>query len=168
VAKLAGEACAMTYRTGSSLLGRSTAEGETEIDMTTRGARRAMGLVAVLLALGAGCGGDDDTGGGGDSSTAGGDLALGEAVYQDNCARCHGEDLRGTDEGPSHLSQVYEPGHHPDAAFEAAIAQGSTQHHWEFGDMPPVEGLDADEVAAVIAYVRSVQDAEGFEPYPPG
>ena len=33
--------------------------------------------------------------------------------------------------------------------------------------MPPVEGLSADEVDAIIAYVREVQEREGFEEYPP-
>jgi mono/diheme cytochrome c family protein len=132
----------------------------------------AIAVAAVLAA----CGGDDGDGGSGDredAATAAGsggdaDLALGEQAYADNCARCHGADLRGTDQGPSHLSEVYEPGHHSDASFEAAIRQGSPQHHWEFGDMPPVEGLDDAEVGAVIAYIRSVQSAEGLEPYPPG
>jgi len=147
--------------------------------MTTR-ARTALAAAALAVFLaGAACGGDDDSASSDDGDTGGeapagvgagpdADLALGETVYADNCAECHGEDLRGTDRGPSHLSQVYEPGHHPDASFAAAIAQGSAQHHWDFGDMPPVEGLDEAETAAVIAYVRSVQQAEGFEPYPPG
>ena len=144
--------------------------------MGRRARRSPAALAAAAMALAvvvAACGGDDegDTGRE-DAATAAGsggsaDLALGEQVYADNCASCHGDDLRGTDQGPSHLSMVYEPGHHPDAAFEAAIRQGSAQHHWSFGDMPPVEGLDDAEVDAVIAYVRSVQEAEGFEPYPP-
>jgi mono/diheme cytochrome c family protein len=144
---------------------------------TDRHGRRTPGLVAaaavaVALALAA-CGDDDSGGDREDASTAVGsggsaDLALGEQVYADSCATCHGDDLRGTGQGPSHLSAVYEPGHHPDESFVAAIEQGSTQHHWGFGDMPPVEGLDDDEVDAVIAYIRSVQAAEGFEPYPPG
>lgn len=46
------------------------------------------------------------------------------------------------------------------------MAQGSPQHHWDFGDMPPVPGLDDEEVDAIIAYVREVQQREGFEPYP--
>lgn len=91
----------------------------------------------------------------------------GQAIYAARCASCHGADLRGTDRGPSHLSKVYEPGHHGDASFKAAIEKGSRQHHWDFGDMPPVAGLSPDEIAAVIAYVRSVQGAQGFEPYPP-
>lgn len=138
--------------------------------------RRGATLAVALLALGAlACGGDDDDsatdlGSQADEPAAQGgtvDLALGEQVYQGNCARCHGEDLRGTDRGPSQLSIVYEPSHHTDQAYVAAITQGSAAHHWEFGDMPPVEGLDDDEIASVIGYIRSVQEAEDFEEYPP-
>jgi mono/diheme cytochrome c family protein len=149
--------------------------------MTTRDGftRRLLAVLALVLALGAAaCGGDDDdaeTGlGTADASAAtagaGGtaDLALGDEVYQANCALCHGDDLRGTERGPSQLSVVYEPSHHSDQSYVAAITQGSPAHHWDFGDMPPVEGLDQDEIASVIAYIRSVQEAEGFEEYPPG
>ncbi|HET6954021.1 MAG TPA: cytochrome c, partial [Acidimicrobiales bacterium] len=88
-------------------------------------------------------------------------------LYEESCAVCHGSDLRGTERGPSHLSEVYEPGHHNDESFRAAIAQGSPAHHWDFGDMPPVPGLDAAEVEAIIDYVRAQQEEQGLEPYPP-
>ena len=91
----------------------------------------------------------------------------GADVYANNCASCHGADLRGTDQGPSQLSVVYEPGHHGDDAYRRAIENGAGQHHWGFGDMPPVIGLDDDEVEAVIAFIRSRQEALGFEPYSP-
>lgn len=120
----------------------------------------ATALLGTAALLGAGCGGD----GGDTDASAGPD---GAALYRQTCASCHGEDLRGTNRGPSHLSEVYEPGHHPDESFRAAIARGAPAHHWDFGDMPPVEGLDDDEIEAVIAYVREQQEAEGFEPYPP-
>jgi mono/diheme cytochrome c family protein len=153
----------------------------TEIDMTNRRELPVRRLVvaavaALALALGAvACGGDDEGEGAGlaaDTATTGSaggtaDLTLGEDVYQSRCAACHGDDLRGTERGPSQLSIVYQPSHHPDASYVAAITQGSASHHWDFGDMPPVEGLSEDEIASVIAYIRSVQDAEGFEPYPP-
>lgn len=88
-------------------------------------------------------------------------------LYEQSCASCHGSDLRGTDQGPSHLSQVYEPGHHPDASFRAAITEGAVAHHWSFGDMPPVRGLGDTEIDAVIAFIREQQELHGFEPYPP-
>lgn len=91
----------------------------------------------------------------------------GAALYVQNCSRCHGVDLQGTDRGPSQLSEVYKPDHHPDASYRAAIAEGVQAHHWPFGDMAPVEGLTADQVDAIIGYIRAQQDEHGFEPYPP-
>jgi mono/diheme cytochrome c family protein len=132
-----------------------------------RGRRPLVPVVTVLLALVVALGSCSDSDDGGDSGGAAGDTAAGAEVYADSCAVCHGSDLRGTSRGPSHLSEVYEPGHHPDESFRAAIANGSRQHHWNFGDMPPVAGLDDDEVDAVIAYIREVQQREGFEAYPP-
>lgn len=101
------------------------------------------------------------------SSQSPGLIGDGEALYQANCAECHGSDLRGTDKGPSHLSVVYEPNHHGDAAFFLAVQRGSIAHHWDFGDMPPVEGLTEEDVTAIVAYVREQQQISGFEPYPP-
>ncbi len=104
-------------------------------------------------------------GGGGDPDPVAapvGDLD-GAALYSASCASCHGADLQGTDKGPSHLSIVYEPNHHPDEAFRSAIRNGAAQHHWDFGDMPPVAGLTDDEVESIIAFVRAEQEAEGFQ-----
>ena len=91
----------------------------------------------------------------------------GEQLYAANCAQCHGDDLRGTDRGPSHLSEVYEPGHHGDGAFLIAVQAGVPAHHWSFGYMPPVEGLSPENVEAIVAFVREQQRLHGFEPYPP-
>ncbi|MEO6629756.1 MAG: cytochrome c [Aquihabitans sp.] len=115
-------------------------------------------VVGLLLA---GCSSESSSESKGDS------IMQGEATYQQSCASCHGIDLRGTDKGPSHLSQVYEPGHHPDAAFRSAIENGAQAHHWGFGDMAPVPGLDDAEIEAVIAFVRQQQELLGFEAYPP-
>ncbi|MGQ0825549.1 MAG: c-type cytochrome [Actinomycetota bacterium] len=121
----------------------------------------AGGLTATALvgALLGGCGGDDAEQTSRDAPVR----ASGEQLYTAHCASCHGADLRGTDAGPSHLSIVYEPNHHSDDAFRLAIANGVTAHHWDFGDMAPVEGLDAAEVDAIIEYVRAVQTREGLE-----
>jgi mono/diheme cytochrome c family protein len=91
----------------------------------------------------------------------------GQPLYQQHCAQCHGSDLRGTDIGPSHLSIVYEPNHHGDGAFLAAVSRGSASHHWDFGSMPPIPGLSQEDVAAITAFVREQQRIHGFEPYPP-
>jgi mono/diheme cytochrome c family protein len=94
-------------------------------------------------------------------------VAAGEPVYQARCATCHGTDLRGTDIGPPHLSVVYEPNHHGDAAFVLAAQNGVRAHHWPFGDMAPVPGLSDEDLEAIVAYVRENQRINGFEPYPP-
>lgn len=93
-------------------------------------------------------------------------VAAGEVLYAANCAECHGADLRGTDRGPSHLSIVYEPNHHPDAAFLLAVKNGVRAHHWNFGPMLPVDGLTDEEISSITAFVRSVQAEQGFEDYP--
>lgn len=123
---------------------------------------RSLGTAAIAATtlLISGCGGSEESSG---DSASPAELTEGEELYQANCASCHGSDLRGTSKGPSHLSRVYEPNHHGDEAFRSAIANGAVQHHWPFGDMPPVEGLSSSEVDAIIAYIRDVQEREGFE-----
>jgi mono/diheme cytochrome c family protein len=94
-------------------------------------------------------------------------VATGGELYAEHCSVCHGADLRGTDRGPSQLSEVYAPDHHGDGAYLLAVQRGVPAHHWRFGDMPRIDGLTADDVAAIVAYVREQQRIEGFEPYPP-
>ncbi len=142
---------------------------ETRTSATPRAHRRAVRgigpvVFVALVALVSACGSS------GDSSTEGGSSAgdavtstAGKQLFEANCAVCHGADLRGTDSGPSLLSIVYEPSHHGDDAFRSAIANGSVQHHWDFGNMPPVPGLSDTEADEIIAYVREVQTREGFD-----
>lgn len=132
--------------------------------MTIRNAAKpwAHFLLIVLVTIGlSGCGGTDT-----DADVAGSEPQLdrGAHFYAQTCASCHGDDLRGTDRGPSHLSIVYEPNHHTDDSFRNAIANGAPQHHWSFGDMPAVGGLSDSDVEAVIAFVRAEQERQGFEP----
>jgi mono/diheme cytochrome c family protein len=119
-------------------------------------------VVAVALLI-VGCGGTSPPAG----TTADPNVETGRTLYLQNCAACHGVDLRGTDAGPSFLSIVYEPGHHPDIAFQVAVTRGVQPHHWDFGPMLPIPGLTETDVTAIIAYVRQIQQQEGFEPYPP-
>lgn len=114
---------------------------------------------SALLAVGAAACGGTDSAADDSSSTSGADL------YAANCASCHGSDLGGTERGPSHLSIVYEAAHHGDDSFRSAIAQGAGQHHWNFGDMPPIPGLSDDQVDDIIAFVRAEQKRQGFEAY---
>ena len=119
-------------------------------------------MLAAVVMAGA-CGGGDSS----DSGSAAPDPARGKTVYGAKCALCHGADLRGTSRGPSQLSKVYEPSHHADGAYRSAIANGVRAHHWKFGDMPGVAGMSDADVESVIAYIRSEQAKQGFEPYPP-
>ena len=121
----------------------------------------AVAVVAVCVVLAA-CASDAGDANGGSASAEDG-----SALYAARCAACHGADLRGTGMGPSQLSIVYEPKHHSDDSFRAAIRNGVSPHHWDFGPMPAVSGLDDDEITAIIAYIREAQQREGFEPYPP-
>ena len=89
--------------------------------------------------------------------------ASGAELYAQACATCHGEDLRGTDQGPPFLDVVYEPGHHPDVAFLAAAMMGVRSHHWDFGNMPPIEGITEEQVLAIVEYVRSEQRSAGIQ-----
>ena len=131
-----------------------------------RGQRRPKPLVvvAVLVLVATACGD-----GAGDQIDPQDPVLVAEGgdLYQAFCAECHGSDLRGTGKGPSHLSSLYQPGHHGDGAFQIAVLIGATAHHWDFGSMPPVEGLSEDDVEAIIAFVRQTQREEGFETYPP-
>lgn len=124
-----------------------------------------MAPALVLAVAAAACGGGTTTTDAGppDASV----LSRGAEVYAASCASCHGPDLRGTDQGPSFLSSVYEPDHHADIAFLLAVQRGVTAHHWRFGDMKPVEGVSDEDVAAIVTLVRDTQSREGFEPYPP-
>jgi len=88
--------------------------------------------------------------------------ATGKALYQKNCAVCHGVDLKGSDKGPPFLHRVYEPSHHGDIAFQLAAKNGVRAHHWQFGDMKPVPGITPDEVAHITAYIRAAQRKAGI------
>lgn len=88
--------------------------------------------------------------------------AAGKKLFEANCTKCHGADLRGTKEGPPLLHRTYEPSHHGDVSFQIAVKYGTRQHHWQFGDMAPVQGLTPDDVAHITAYVRVEQRKAGI------
>ena len=121
--------------------------------------RRAFALVAAasVTALVACGGGPSDEP---SPSFAGTD---GAALYAQACASCHGTNLQGTDQGPPFLDAIYRPGHHADPSFLLAVRRGARSHHWDFGDMPPVEGLSDGQVAAILDFVRAEQRAAGIE-----
>jgi len=85
------------------------------------------------------------------------DLQTGEAKFNANCAACHGPQGTGTQQGPPLVHKIYEPNHHGDAAFQRAAANGVRAHHWEFGNMPKIDGVTPDEVDHIVRYVRWLQ-----------
>jgi mono/diheme cytochrome c family protein len=84
-------------------------------------------------------------------------MGQGQLLYDENCSSCHGIDLTGSDKGPPLLHAFYKPSHHGDKAFYRAALQGARQHHWEFGDMPPVVGMTQKKMDKVLPYVRYYQ-----------
>ena len=136
--------------------------------------KRAAILLVLAVVLGAA--GYLHFGGGGDTAATGPPIVsvnvpatlsararLGRKTYDANCASCHGRNAAGQGGvAPPLVHIIYEPGHHGDESFQRAVARGVRAHHWRFGDMPPVEGLTRRDVAAVVAYVRELQRANGI------
>ena len=92
-----------------------------------------------------------------------GNAAIGQRIFENACASCHGTNAVGNEgSGPPLIHVIYEPSHHADESFQRAVATGVRSHHWRFGDMPPVEGLTRGDVSMVIAYIREIQRANGI------
>jgi mono/diheme cytochrome c family protein len=128
--------------------------------VTRLGRRTALTLLAltVLAACEAGTDGGD-----GSSGQAAVDVDRGAELFATNCAVCHGEAADGTAAGPPLVHEIYEPSHHGDASFLIAVTRGVQPHHWDFGPMPPISGLDAADVADITAWVRERQREAGIE-----
>ena len=88
---------------------------------------------------------------------------VGKVAFEAKCAVCHGSNAVGqADVAPPLVHKIYEPSHHADEAFQRAVSLGVRQHHWPFGNMPPVEGLTRGDMTMIIAYVRELQRANGI------
>jgi mono/diheme cytochrome c family protein len=88
---------------------------------------------------------------------------IGKNVFEGACASCHGINAAGQNGiAPPLVHRIYEPSHHGDQAFLNAAQNGVSSHHWEFGNMPPVEGLTRAEVIYIVSYVRELQQANGI------
>ena len=89
--------------------------------------------------------------------------AQGKLVFEQFCAACHGANAAGQEGvAPPLVHRIYESGHHADVAFQIAAQNGVRAHHWPFGNMPPIEGITAEQVAQVVTYVRELQRANGI------
>ena len=75
---------------------------------------------------------------------------------------CHGDWARGSQSGPPLVHDLYKPSHHSNRAFARAILGGTQQHHWYFGDMPPVAGATQADVQQIVPYLRWLQKAENM------
>ena len=88
---------------------------------------------------------------------------VGKVAFEAKCSACHGANAVGqADVAPPLVHKIYEPSHHADEAFQRAVSLGVRQHHWPFGNMPPVDGLTRGDVTMIIAYVRELQRANGI------
>lgn len=85
----------------------------------------------------------------------------GRALYADVCSSCHGAHGEGSEHGPPMLHPL-QASMHADYAFERAIREGVQPHHYQLGAMPPVEGLSPEDVDAIVAYVRWMQQVAGL------
>jgi mono/diheme cytochrome c family protein len=88
---------------------------------------------------------------------------IGEQLFNQNCAVCHGANAAGTQGmGPPLIHIIYESNHHGDASFVIAVKNGVRAHHWSFGNMPAIDGVSEDDVGLIIQYVRELQRANGI------
>lgn len=83
-------------------------------------------------------------------------------AFQTHCAQCHGPAAGGTDKGPPLVHSWYHPSHHADAALVLAAKRGVPQHHWRFGNMPPVREVGERSLQQITQFVRELQQANGI------
>lgn len=132
-----------------------------------------LAMYAVLAVLAGGLGVFLWQATGGRGRGAGGALAVvvpqlspaavaGKKAFDAVCAACHGATGAGSEKGPPLVHNIYNPGHHADAAFYLAARRGVRQHHWQFGDMPPQPQVRDEELLSIVQYVRELQRANGI------
>lgn len=90
------------------------------------------------------------------------DANAGKAIFDENCRACHGANGSGTKQGPPLVHKIYEPSHHADRSFHAAVKNGTQAHHWPYGNMPPIPDVSSSDVDSIIRYVRELQRANAI------
>ena len=89
-------------------------------------------------------------------------LGKGQLLYEKYCSSCHGLRLEGSNQGPPLIHPFYKPSHHGDDSFYRAALEGIRQHHWNFGDMPAVEGMTPGKMDSLLPYIRYYQREKGL------
>ena len=90
-------------------------------------------------------------------------FGLGMSKFQQFCSGCHGKWAKGSDKGPPLIHAYYRSSHHGDESFYRAALIGTRQHHWNFGNMPPVPDINRQDMDAIIPFVRWLQSEAGIE-----
>ncbi len=88
--------------------------------------------------------------------------AVGKKKYQESCSICHGKWLAGTKQGPPLMHGFYKPSHHGDPAFYRAALKGVRAHHWKFGNMPPINGINRKDMDSIVPFIRWLQQKKGL------
>ena len=86
----------------------------------------------------------------------------GEVAFRNHCTECHGKNAAGTDKGPPLINRIYAPSHHSNVSFVRAMTLGARQHHWLFGNMPPLPQVERKQIDLIIIYIRELQNANGI------
>lgn len=89
-------------------------------------------------------------------------LAKAEALFNAKCVQCHGPKASGTDKGPPLVNKIYHPNHHADITFRWAVERGVLAHHWNFGNMPKIDGVSSEEIDMLTKYIRNLQKEAGI------
>ncbi len=89
--------------------------------------------------------------------------AIGQTLFNTNCAGCHGNDAQGGNTGPPLIHDLYNPGHHDGSSFLRAIKKGVGQHHWPYGNMPPQPQVGFSEAQAIVTFIRELQSQNGIK-----
>lgn len=88
---------------------------------------------------------------------------MGKRAFEAKCAECHGANAAGQNGvAPPLVHRIYEPSHHSDMAFVLAAKNGVRAHHWNFGNMPAVNGLTDGDVEMIARYIRELQKENGI------
>ena len=100
-------------------------------------------------------------------------VAQGEAIYRDQCAVCHGENLEGQPNWRQRNAEGRLPAppqnasghswHHATSVLFTITKHGPAAHHGEGyeSDMPAFEGVLSDEdIVAVLSFIKSTWPAD--------